>query len=161
MNHHVLFCSQKHITFRESWHFLSLSVVRKNKSTKSMFSGSLEVLSSPRKTPQKDQKQTWVCSSFNMNDSIRSFREEWWCSPQWGFFFLPGCSEYLSRVCTDGVNGAFVTSDLSYGGEVVYVPHLQHATPTGAQQHRATWDVRQSTHPVLMGVGDLLWSRGQ
>lgn len=77
------------------------------------------------------------------------------------FFSLPGRGEYLSRVCTDGVNGTFMTSDLSYGGEVVYVPHLQHAPPTGAQQHWAAWDVCQSTHPVLMGVGDLLWSQSQ
>lgn len=49
---------------------------KKSKSTKSMFSGSLEVLSSPGKIPQKDQKQTWVRSSFNMNDSIQSSRDE-------------------------------------------------------------------------------------
>lgn len=76
------------------------------------------------------------------------------------FFFLPGRSEDLSRVGTYGVNGAVMTSDLSYRGEVVYVPHLQHAAPTGTQQHWATWDIRQSAHPVLMGVGDLLWSQG-
>lgn len=53
-----------------------------------------------------------------------------------------------------------MTSDLSYGGEVVYVPHLQHAAPAGAQQHGPTRDVGQSTHPVLVGVGDLLWREG-
>lgn len=73
------------------------------------------------------------------------------------FFFLPGCSEDLPGVGTDGVNGAFVTSDLSYGGEVVYIPDLQHAAATGAQQHGSTRDVRQGAHPVLMGVRDLLW----
>ncbi len=77
------------------------------------------------------------------------------------FFFLPGRSEDLSWVGTYGVDGAVMTSDLSYGGEVVYIPHLQHAAPTGAQQHGPARDIRQSAHPVLMGVGDLLWSQSR
>lgn len=52
-----------------------------------------------------------------------------------------------------------MTLDLSYGGEVINVPHLQHASPTRTQQHGSTWHVRQRAHPVLMGVGDLLWRR--
>lgn len=54
-----------------------------------------------------------------------------------------------------------MTPDLSYWGEVVHVPHLEHAAPTRAQQHGPSWDVRQSTHPVLVGVGDLLQSERQ
>lgn len=76
-------------------------------------------------------------------------------------FFLPGRSEDLSRVGTYGVDRAVVTPDLSYWGEVVNVPHLEHAAPTCAQQHGPPWDVRQSTHPVLVGVGDLLQSERQ
>lgn len=75
-------------------------------------------------------------------------------------FFLPGRGEDLSGVGAYGVDGAVVTSDLSYGREVVYVPHLQHAAAAGAQQHGPAWDVGQRTHPVLVGVGDLLWSEG-
>lgn len=54
---------------------------------------------------------------------------------------LPGSSEDLSWVGTYGINGAVVTSDLSYGSEVVDVPHLQHAAPAGAQQHGPARDV--------------------
>lgn len=63
----------------------------------------------------------------------------------------------MPGVGADGIDGALMTLDLSYGGEVINVPHLQHASPTGTQQHGSPRNVCQSTHPVLMGVGDLLW----
>lgn len=72
---------------------------------------------------------------------------------------LPGSGEDLPGVGADGVDGAVVTSDLSDGGEVVHVPHLQHAAAAGAQQHGPSRDVGQRAHPVLVGVGDLLQSR--
>lgn len=84
---------------RELTFSVSLCGSKKNKSTKSMFSGSLEVLSSPGKIPQKDQKQTWVRSSFNMNDSIQSFRDEWWFkSTMFSFSYLDAvniCLEFV------------------------------------------------------------------
>lgn len=70
--------------------------------------------------------------------------------------YLPGCCEDLSGVGADGINGAIVTSDLSYGCEIFHVPHFEHAAPTGAQQHGPTRYVGQSAHPVLVSVGDLL-----
>lgn len=72
---------------------------------------------------------------------------------------LPGRSEDLPGVGADGVDGAVVTSDLSDGGEVVHVPHLEHAAAAGAQQHGPPRDVGQRAHPVLVGVGDLLQRR--
>lgn len=72
---------------------------------------------------------------------------------------LPGCSEDLSGVCTYGVNGAVVSSDLSYGSKILYVPHLQHASPTGTEQHGPPGDISQCTHPVFMGIWDLLWKQ--
>lgn len=74
---------------------------------------------------------------------------------------LPGRSEDLPGVGADGVDGAVVTSDLSDGGEVVHVPHLQHAAAAGAQQHGPPRDVGQRAHPVFVGVGDLLQRRDQ
>ena len=75
---------------------------------------------------------------------------------------LPGRGEDLFGVGADGIDGAVVTLDLADGGEVVHVPHLQHPPPAGAEEHRPAGHVRQGTHPVLMGVGDLLWkSRGE
>lgn len=74
---------------------------------------------------------------------------------------VPGSSEDLSGVGAYGINGAVMTSDLSYRGEVIYVPHLQHAPSAGAQQHGPARHIGQSAHPVLVGVWDLLRIEGR
>lgn len=74
---------------------------------------------------------------------------------------LPGSGEDLSGVGAYGIDGAFVTSDLSDRCEVVHVPDFQHAAAAGAQQHGPSGHVRQRAHPVLVGVWDLLRSRGR
>lgn len=69
----------------------------------------------------------------------------------------PGGSEDLFGVGADCINGTVVAFDLSDGGEVIHVPHLEHARPAGTEEHGSPGHERQSAHPVLVGVGDLLW----
>lgn len=54
-----------------------------------------------------------------------------------------------------------MTSDLPYRCEVVYVPDFQHAATAAAQQHGPSGHIRQSAHPVLVGIWDLLQSGGR
>lgn len=67
---------------------------------------------------------------------------------------MPGVGAY-------GINRAVMTSDLSYGRKVFHIPHLEHAAPTGAQQHGPAGYIGQSAHPVLVGIRDLLWSQSR
>ena len=79
------------------------------------------------------------------------------CNNLYIIYTLPGRSEDVSGVGADSVDGTVVTFDLAYRGEVVHVPHLHHAPPAGADQQGSPGDEGQGAHPVLMGVGDLLW----
>lgn len=49
-----------------------------------------------------------------------------------------------------------MTLDFSDGCKVLHVPDLQHARSAGTQQHGSPGHVGQRTHPVFMGVWDLL-----
>lgn len=64
-------------------------------------------------------------------------------------------------VGADGIDGAVVPLDLPHRGEVIHVPHLDHASSAGAQHHGAAGDESQGADPVFVRVGDLLHARGQ
>lgn len=65
----------------------------------------------------------------------------------------------MAAVGGDAGDGALVALQLPQGPQRVGVPQLQHAAPAAAQQHRGPGDHAQRTHPVTVGVGDLLLER--
>lgn len=65
----------------------------------------------------------------------------------------------MAAVGGDAVDGALVALQLSQGAECVRVPQLEHPASAAAQQGRRAGDDAQRTHPVPVGVGDLLWDR--
>lgn len=62
----------------------------------------------------------------------------------------------MAAVGGDAVDGALVTSDLAQSPQRVRVPQLEHAASAATQQDRGGGDHAQRTHPVPVGVGDLL-----
>lgn len=62
----------------------------------------------------------------------------------------------MAGVGGDAVDGALVTFDLAQTPQRVCVPQLEHPAPAAAQQDRGRGDHAQRTHPVAVGVGDLL-----
>lgn len=69
---------------------------------------------------------------------------------------VPGGSEDLFGIGADGIYWAVMAFNFSNGREVVHVPHLEHAPPAGAEEHGPSGNERQSTHPILVRVWDLL-----
>ena len=65
----------------------------------------------------------------------------------------------MAAVARDGVNGAVMTLELPEGPESVRVPQLEHPASAAAQQGRRAGDHAQRTHPVTVGVRDLLMGR--
>ncbi len=69
---------------------------------------------------------------------------------------VPGCGKDLFGIGADGIDRAVMALNLSDGREVVHVPHLEHSPPAGAKKHGPPRNKRQSTHPILVRVWDLL-----
>lgn len=69
---------------------------------------------------------------------------------------IPGCCKDLFGIGADGIDRAVMALNLSDGCEVVHVPHLEHSPPAGAEERGPPGNKRQSTHPILVRVWDLL-----
>lgn len=65
----------------------------------------------------------------------------------------------MAAVGGDAVDGALVTPQLAQRPQRVCVPQLEHPAPAATQQDRGPRDHAQGTHPVAVGVGDLLLDR--
>lgn len=65
----------------------------------------------------------------------------------------------MAAVGRDAVDGALVTLQLPQSPQRVRVPQLEHPTSAAAQQGRGPGDDTQCTHPVTVGVRDLLLER--
>lgn len=65
----------------------------------------------------------------------------------------------MAAVGRDAVDGALVTLQLPQSPQSVCVPQLEHPTSAAAQQGWGPRDNTQRTHPVTVGVRDLLLAR--
>lgn len=65
----------------------------------------------------------------------------------------------MAAVGGDAVDGALVTFHLAQSPQRVCVPQLEHPASAAAQQDRGRGHHAQRTHPVTVGVRDLLLGR--
>lgn len=66
--------------------------------------------------------------------------------------------EQVAAVGGDAVDGTLVSLQLPERPQGVRVPQLENPGSAAAQQRRRPGHHAQRTHPVPVGVGDLLWT---
>lgn len=65
----------------------------------------------------------------------------------------------MAAVASDSIDGAVVTLQFPDGPQSVRVPQLEHPASTATQQGWRARHNAQCTHPVTVGVRDLLMER--
>lgn len=65
----------------------------------------------------------------------------------------------MAAVGGDAVDGALVTPQLAQSPQRICMPQLEHPASAATQQDRGPRDHAQGTHPVAVGIGDLLLDR--